>query len=86
MLHHMIIKQKWYLIFIKEKDENYYLGGFIIDDLREAPEGEVKFEVVAELDDNSILKVSAKEIGGTKYRDIEIKGVNKLKKEEITWF
>ena len=58
----------------------------VIDGLREAPEGEVKFEVVAELDENSILKVSAKEIGGTKYRDIEIKGVNKLTKDEITWF
>ena len=58
----------------------------VIDGLREAPEGEVKFEVVAELDENSILKVSAKEIGGTKYRDIEIKGVNKLTKEDIAWF
>ena len=58
----------------------------VIDGLREAPEGEVKFEVVAELDENSILKVSAKEIGGTKNKDIEIKGVNKLKKEEITQF
>ena len=67
-------------------NENNYLGGFEIDGLREAPKGEVKFEVIAELDENSILKVSAKEIGGTKYRDIEIKGVNKLTKDEITWF
>ena len=70
----------------KNYNENHYLGGFEIDGLRKAPEGEVKFEVVAELDENSILKVSAKEIGGTKYRDIEIKGVNKLTKDEITWF
>ena len=70
----------------KNYNENNYLGGFEIDGLREAPKGEVKFEVIAELDENSILKVSAKEIGGTKYRDIEIKGVNKLTKDEITWF
>ena len=70
----------------KNCDENHYLGGFEIDGLRKAPQGKVKFEVVAELDENSILKVSAKEIGGTKYRDIEIKGVNKLTKDEIAWF
>ena len=70
----------------KNYNENYYLGGFRIDELREAAKGEVSFEVVAELDENSILKVSAKEIGGTHYKDIEIKGVNKLTKEEINWF
>ena len=70
----------------KNYNENYYLGGFEINELREAPKGEVSFEVVAELDENSILKVSAKEIGGTHYKDIEIKGVNKLTKEEINWF
>ena len=70
----------------KNYNENNYLGGFEIDGLRKAPKGDVNFEVVAELDENSILKVSAKEIGGTKYRDIEIKGVNKLTKDEITWF
>ncbi len=56
----------------KNYNENYYIGGFKIKNLREAPEGEVKFEVVAELDENSILKVSAKEIGGELYEDIEI--------------
>ena len=70
----------------KNYRENYYLGGFEINELREAAKGEVSFEVVAELDENSILKVSAKEIGGTHYKDIEIKGVNKLTKEEINWF
>ena len=70
----------------KNYNENHYLGGFEIDGLRKAPKGDVNFEVVAELDENSILKVSAKEIGGTKYRDIEIKGVNKLTKEDIAWF
>ena len=70
----------------KNYHDNYYLGGFEIYELREALEGEVKFEVVAELDENSILKVSAKEIGGTHYKDIEIKGVNKLTKDEINWF
>ena len=70
----------------KNYNENNYLGGFEIDGLRKAPKGDVNFEVVAELDENSILKVSAKEIGGTKYRDIEIKGVNKLTKEDIAWF
>ena len=70
----------------KNYRENYYLGGFEINELREAPKGEVRFEVVAELDENSILKVSAKEIEGKHYKDIEIKGVNKLTKDEINWF
>ena len=70
----------------KNYNENYCLGGFEIKELRQAPEGEVKFEVVAELDENSILKISAKEIGGTHYKDIEIKGINKLTKDEINWF
>ena len=70
----------------KNYNENNYLGGFEIEGLRKAPKGDVNFEVVAALDENSILKVSAKEIGGTKYRDIEIKGVNKLTKDEIAWF
>ena len=70
----------------KNYRENYYLGGFEINELREAPKGEVQFEVVAELDENSILKVSAKEIEGKHYKDIEIKGVNKLTKDEINWF
>ena len=39
---------------------NYYLGEFKIMKLREAPKSEVKFEIVADLDENSILKVSAK--------------------------
>ena len=41
--------------------------------------------VKMELDENGILKVSAKEIGGSHYDEIEIEGVNNLKKEEINF-
>ncbi len=36
----------------KNYNENYYLGGFEINELREATKGEVSFEVVADLDEN----------------------------------
>ena len=66
--------------------DNYYLDSFMIYGLRPAPEGEIKFDVKMELDENGILKVSAKEIGGSHYEEIEIEGVNDLTKEQIEFF
>ena len=39
-----------------------------------------------ELDENGILKVTAKEIDGTNYGEITIEGVNDLTKEQIEFF
>ena len=66
--------------------ENYFLDSFTFNGLRQAPKGEIKFMVKMELDENGILKVSAKEIGGSHYEEIEIEGVNDLTKEQIEFF
>ena len=66
--------------------ENYFLDYFTFNGLREAPAGEIKFDVKMELDENGILKVSAKEIEGSHYDEIEIEGVNDLTKEQIEFF
>jgi len=67
-------------------NNNYFLNSFIISGLREAPAGDVKFNVKMELDENGILKVTAKEIDGTNYGEITIEGVNDLTKEQIEFF
>ena len=41
--------------------DNYYLDSFTFYGLRPAPKGEIKFNVKMELDENGILKVSAKD-------------------------
>ena len=66
--------------------ENYFLDSFTFNGLREAPAGEIQFDVKMELDENGILKVSAKEIEGSHYDEIEIEGVNDLTKEQIEFF
>ena len=67
-------------------NNNYFLNSFIISGLREAPAWDVKFNVKMELDENGILKVTAKEIDGTNYGEITIEGVNDLTKEQIEFF
>ena len=69
--------------FVKD---NYYLNSFTIDNLRKAPEGDVKFNVKMELDENGILNVTANEINGILSRGISIEGVNDLTKEQIEFF
>ena len=66
--------------------DNYYLDSFRIYGLRSALPGEIEFDVKMELDENGILKVSAKEIEGSHYDEIEIEGVNDLTKEQIEFF
>ena len=66
--------------FVKD---NYYLNSFEITGLRPAPAGFVEFEVKMELDENGILIVSAKEVGGEHYGEIKIEGVNDLTEEQL---
>ncbi len=67
------------------KDSNY-LNSFNINGLREAPKGEVKFDVTMELDKNGILKIKVNEINGNHSKSMVIKGVNDLSPEKIKWF
>ena len=67
--------------------DNTYLGEIRINGLRAAPKGEVKFKITMELDENSILKVNAKEINGEHEKDLNIQNFNdRLTKEEIERF
>ncbi len=67
--------------------DNTYLGEIRINGLRQAPKGEVKFKITMELDENSILKVNAKEINGEHEKDLNIQNFNdRLTKEEIEKF
>ena len=67
--------------------DNTYLGEIRINGLRAAPKGEVKFKITMELDENSILKVNAKEINGEHEKDLNIQNFNdRLTKEEIEKF
>ena len=64
--------------------DNTYLGEININGLRPAPRGEVKFQITMELDENSILKVHAKEVNGDLEKDLNIQNFNdRLTKEEI---
>ncbi|GJN31052.1 hypothetical protein PR202_gb19406 [Eleusine coracana subsp. coracana] len=64
--------------------ENNLLGEFVISGLPKWPKGAIKFEVTFDIDDNGVLKVSAKEttIGMTKYITITNHS-GRLRKEEI---
>ena len=63
---------------------NTYLGEININGLRPAPRGEVKFQITMELDENTILKVHAKEVNGDLEKDLNIQNFNdRLTKEEI---
>ena len=67
--------------------DNTYLGEIRINGLRQAPKGEVKFKITMELDENSILKVNAKEINGEHEKDLNIQNFNdRLTQEEIEKF
>ena len=67
--------------------DNTYLGEIRINGLRAAPKGEVKFKITMELDENSILKVNAKEVNGEHEKDLNIQNFNdRLTKEEIERF
>ena len=66
--------------------DNYFLNSFTIKGLRKAPAGDVQFNVKMELDENGILIVSAKEVGGEHYGEIKIEGVNDLTKKQIEFF
>ena len=67
--------------------DNTYLGEIRINGLRAAPKGEVKFKITMELDENSILKVNAKEVNGEHEKDLNIQNFNdRLTKEEIEKF
>jgi molecular chaperone DnaK (HSP70) len=67
--------------------DNTYLGEININGLRPAPRGEVKFQITMELDENSILKVHAKEVNGDLEKDLNIQNFNdRLTKEEIEKF
>ena len=70
----------------KNTKDNYFLNSFRICGLRKAPKGKIEFIVKMELDENGILKVSAKEIKGTHYGEITIMGVNDLTNEQIEFF
>ncbi len=70
----------------KNTKDNYFLNSFRICGLRKAPKGKIEFIVKMELDENGILKVSAKEINGTHYGEITIMGVNDLTNEQIEFF
>ena len=64
--------------------DNTYLGEININGLRPAPRGEVKFQITMELDENTILKVHAKEVNGDLEKDLNIQNFNdRLTKEEI---
>ena len=67
-------------------DNNYFLNSITISGLKEAPAGNIKCSIKMVLDENGILKFSAKVIGDDNYREIKIEGINDLNKEQIELF
>ncbi len=66
--------------------DNFFLGSFKIVGLRKAKKGDIVFDVTMELDENNILKVTAKECNGQFFKEFKIENVNQLSQDEINWF
>ncbi len=64
--------------------DNHQLGTFTLHNIRKAPKGEVKLDVIFDIDVNGILKVTAVEKGTDNKGDIVIENTTgRLTKEEI---
>jgi len=63
--------------------DNLSLGRFILDGIPPAPRGVPKIEVTFEIDENGILKVTAKDMATGKEQHITITGSKNLSPEEI---
>ncbi|NOZ92168.1 MAG: molecular chaperone DnaK [Dictyoglomi bacterium] len=63
--------------------DNLSLGRFILDGIPPAPRGVPKIEVTFEIDENGILKVTAKDTATGKSQHITITGSKNLSEEEI---
>ncbi len=63
--------------------DNLSLGRFILDGIPPAPRGVPKIEVTFEIDENGILKVTAKDMATGKAQHITITGSKNLSPEEI---
>ena len=64
--------------------DNVKLGEFTVKNIRKAPAGNVHFDITFEVDYNSILKVTAQEVGSDNKKDLVIKSdKGRLSDEEI---
>ena len=64
--------------------DNVKLGEFTVKNIRKAPAGDVHFDITFEVDYNSILKVTAQEVGSDNKKDLIIKSdKGRLSDEEI---
>ncbi len=64
--------------------DNVKLGEFTVKNIRKAPAGNVHFDITFEVDYNSILKVTAQEVGSNNKKDLVIKSdKGRLSDEEI---
>ena len=64
--------------------DNVKLGEFTVKNIRKAPAGDVHFDITFEVDYNSILKVTAQEVGSNNKKDLVIKSdKGRLSDEEI---
>ena len=64
--------------------DNVKLGEFTVKNIRKAPAGNVHFDITFEVDYNSILKVTAQEVGSDNKKDLIIKSdKGRLSDEEI---
>ena len=64
--------------------DNVKLGEFTVKNIRKAPAGNVHFDITFEVDYNSILKVTAQEVGSNNKKDLIIKSdKGRLSDEEI---
>ena len=70
-------------IYVKD---NYYIGGFLLKNIRKALEGEVEITVSMYLDEDGILKVKAKEKDTKNKKGIMIENVINLTKQQIEKF